>query len=58
MCTEHALEVHYPVPEFTTLAGGDWNPIACPRAAHVLLQSPSGKIITLRTAKLQHRDTC
>ena len=44
-------EVHYPVPEFATLAGGDWvdriplalaalgvglySPIACPRAAHV-----------------------
>ena len=53
-------EVHYPVPEFATLAGGDWvqripralaalgvgmyNPIACPRAAHVQLQSPPGKI--------------
>ena len=67
-------EVHYPVPEFATLAGGDWvqripralaalgvgmyNPIACPRAAHVQLQSPPGKIVTLRTAKLRHRDTC
>ena len=67
-------EVHYPVPEFAILAGGDWvhripltlaalgvkvyNPIACPRAAHVLLQSPPGNIVTLRTAKLRHRDTC
>ena len=67
-------EVHYPIPEFATLAGGDWvhripgalaalgvglyNPIACPRAAHVQLQSPPGNIITLRTVKLRHRDTC
>ena len=67
-------EVHYPVPEFATLAGGDWvhripralaalgvglyNPMACPRAAHVQLQSPSGNIVTLRTVKLRHRDTC
>ena len=67
-------EVHYPVPEFATLAGADWvhripralaalgmglyNPIACPRAAHVLLQPPSGNLITLRTAKLQHCDKC
>ena len=52
-------EVHYPVPEFATLAGGNWvhripralaalkvglyNPIACPRAAHVQLQSPPGQ---------------
>ena len=66
--------MHYPVPEFATLTGGDWvhrmaralaalgvglyNPIACPRAAHVQLQSPPGNIVTLRTAKLQHRDTC
>ena len=49
-------EVHYPVWEFATLAGGDWvnrilralaalelglcNPIKCPRAAHIQLQSP------------------
>ena len=67
-------EVHYQVPEFATLAGGDWvhripwalaalgvglyNPIACPRAAHVQLQSPPGNIVTLRTVKLRHRDTC
>ena len=67
-------EVHYPVPEFQTLAGGDWvhripralaalgvglhSPIACPRAAHVQLQSPPGNIVTLRTAKLRQRDTC
>ena len=63
-------EVHYPVPEFPTLAGGDWvhripralatlrvglsNPIVCPRAAHVQLQSPPGHIVTLRTAKPRH----
>ena len=48
-------EVHYPVREFATPAGGDWvnripralaalkvglyNPIKCPRAAHIQLQS-------------------
>ena len=67
-------EVHYPVPEFATLAGGDWvhripralaalgvglySPIACPRAARVQLQSSPGNIVTLRTVKLRHRDTC
>ena len=67
-------EVHYPVPEFATLAGGDWvhrispalavrgvglyNPITCPRAAHVQPQSPPGNIVTLRIAKLRQRDTC
>ena len=67
-------EVHYPVLEFATLAGQYWvhripralaalraglyNPIACPRAAHVQLQSPPGRIITLRIAKLRHHDTC
>ena len=67
-------EMHYPVLEFATLAMGDWvhripralaalevglyNPIACPRAAHVQLQFPPGNIVTLRTAKLRHRDTC
>ena len=67
-------EVHYPVPDFATLAGGDWvqripralaalgvglyNPIVCPRAAHIQLRSPQGTIVTLRTAKLRHRDTC
>ena len=67
-------EVHYPVPELALLAGGDWvhripralatlgvglyNAIACPRAAHVQLQSPPGNIVTLRTVKLRHRDTC
>ena len=66
--------MHYPVPEFATLAGSDWvnriplalaalrvglyNPIACPRAAHVQLESPNGNIVTLRTAKLRHGDTC
>ena len=67
-------EVHYPVPEFATLGGGNWvnripqalatlgiglyNPIDCSRAAQVQLQSPSGNVVTLRTAKLRHRDTC
>ena len=67
------LEVHYPVPEFAALAGGDWancipralaalgvwlyNPVECRRAAHVQLQPPPGNAITLRTAKLRHRDT-
>ena len=62
------------VPEFATLAGGNWvhrilralaalgvglyNPIACTRAAHVQRQSPPGNIVTLRTAELRHRDTC
>ena len=51
--------VHYPVPEFVTLAGGDWlgrvpramaalgvapyKPNACPGAADVQLQSPRGQ---------------
>ena len=67
-------EVHYPVPEFATLARGDrvyripralaalgvglYNSIACPRAVHVQLQSPPGHIVTLRTAKLGHCNTC
>ena len=67
-------EVQYPVPEFATLAGGDWvnrvpralatlgvglySPIECCRAAHVQLQSPPGNDVTLRTAKLRHPDTC
>ena len=67
-------EVHYHVPEFATLAGGDlvhripralaalgvglYNSIACSWAAHVQLQSPPGNIVTLLTAKLRHRDTC
>ena len=67
-------DVHYPVPEFATLAGGDWlhlipgalaalgmvlyNPIECPRAPHVQLQSPPGNMATLHSAKLCHRDTC
>ena len=61
-------------PELATLAGGDWvhrvpwalaalgvglyNPIACPRAAHVQLESPPGNVVTLRTAKLGEPDTC
>ena len=68
------LEVHYPVPEFATLGGSDWvncvpralaapgmglyDPIECPRAAQVQLQSPLGNVVTLRTARLRHRDTC
>ena len=67
-------EVHYFVPEFATLAGGDWvhrvpralaalgvvlySPIACPTADHIQLQSPPGNVVTLRTAKVRHRDTC
>ena len=67
-------EVHYPVPEFATLARGDrvnripwalaalglrlYNPIKCPRASHVKLQSPLGNLVTLCTAKLRQRDTC
>ena len=67
-------EVHYPVPEFAALAGGHWvhrvpralaalgvglyNPIACPKRADVQLQSPPGNVVTLRTYKLRHRDTC
>ena len=66
-------EVPYPVPEFVTLTKGDWvqrilralaalevglyNPIAAPGAADVQLQSPPGDVVTLRTAKLGHRDT-
>ena len=61
-------DVHYPVPEFAPLAGGDWvhriprapaalgvglhNPIECPRAAHVQLRSPPSNAVTLRTARL------
>ena len=37
---------------------GLYSPIECPRAAHVQLQSPLGNVITMRTAKLRHRDTC
>ena len=67
-------EVHYPVPEFATLAGvhsvnhvpralaalgvGLYYPVVCLGAAHVQLQSPPGNVVTLRTAKLRHRDTC
>ena len=71
----HAIcpEVHYLVPEFGSLAAGDWinriprapadlgpgfyNPIECPGVAYAQVQSPPGNVITLRTAKLQHRDT-
>ena len=67
-------EVHYPVPEFATMAGVDWvhriprapaalgmglyNPMECSRAAHVQLQSPPGNVVTLRTAKLRHHHRC
>ena len=67
-------EVHYPVPELDTLARGDlvnripwalaalslglYNPIKCPRASHVQLQSTPGNLVTLCTAKLRQRDTC
>ena len=46
----------YPWP-WPTLGVGLYNPIACPRAAQVQLQSPPGNIFTLRTAKLRHRHT-
>ena len=35
-----------------------YNPIECPTAAHVQLQCPSGNVVTLRTARLRHRDKC
>ena len=35
-----------------------YNPITYPRVGHVQLQSPPGNIVTLRTAKLPHRDKC
>ena len=66
-------EMHYPTPEFASLAGGDWvnripwalaalglglySPMGCPCAAHIQLQSPPGNVVTLRTARLRHRDT-
>ena len=37
---------------------GLYNPIACPTAAHIQLESPPGNVVTLRTAKLRYRDTC
>ena len=67
-------DVHYPVPEFASLVGGDWiycispalaalcvglyDPMQCPSLAHIQLQSPPGTGVTLRTAKLRHRDKC
>ena len=67
-------EVHHPVPEFATLAGGNWvtrvpqalaalgmglyNPIESPRVAHVQLQSPRRNVVTPRTATMRHHDTC
>ena len=66
--------MHKPVPEFASLAGGNWinriprtlaalgvglyNSVVCSKAAHILLQSPRGNITTLRTARLRHWDTC
>ena len=44
-------------PGLALLAMGLYNPIECPRAAHVQPQSPPGNVFTLRTAKLRHRDT-
>ena len=80
MCREiagaHGIcpEVHSPVPEFATLAGGDcvsripwalaalgvglFNPKECPRAVHMKLQSFRGNVVTLPTDELRHRDTC
>ena len=68
------LEVHYPVPEFAFLVEsnminrtppalaalhlGLYKPFECPRIAHIQLLSPPGSVITLRTAKLDHRQTC
>ena len=58
-------EVHYPIPEFPTLAARDWVH-RIPRALaalgvglynHVQLRSPQGRVVTLRTTKLRHRDT-
>ena len=37
---------------------GLYNPIECPRAAHIQLQSPPGNVVRLGTAKLPHCDTC
>ena len=67
-------EVRYPILDFTALARADWvnhisralaalgprlyNPMKCYRAAHVQLPSAPGNVVTLRTAKLRHRDTC
>ena len=59
-------EVHYRVPEFAALAGGNWaalgvglySPIECPRAVQVTLQFHPGNVVTLRNAKLRHHNTC
>ena len=67
-------EVHYAVPECAILAGGNWvhripwalavlsvglyNPIECPRAAHIQLQSPPGNVATLCTTKVRHGKSC
>ena len=40
------------------LGVGLCNPIECPRGAHIQLQSPLGNVVTLRTARMRHRDTC
>ena len=67
-------EVHYPVPEFATLAGATGS-IACPgpwllpeRGSTTASRAPGrptsscspppGNVFTLRTAKLRHPDTC
>ena len=67
-------EVHYPVPDFATLAGGRLGPPRTPgprssgggalqpnrvpKGSPAQVQSPPGNVVTLRTAKLWHRDTC
>ena len=67
-------KVHYPVPEFACLAWGDlingitralaalavglYDPIECPGAANIQLQCAPSNFITLRAARLRHRDTC
>ena len=62
------LQVQHSVPEFASLAGGDWinripraltalgvglyNPTECPRAADIQLQSPPGDVVTLHTVSV------
>ena len=59
-------EVHYPVPAFATLAGGDWFH-RIPRALAALwvgalqphrVPQSSSRPATVPPAKLRHRDTC
>ena len=45
-------------PGLGRLGVGPYNPVACPRAAHIQPPSPPGRVVTLRTAKLRHRDSC